>query len=109
MRDSVDTSKPTPKVTHCRRWYQFSLRTACALLLVISLHLGAFAWWRDRAERQRKVVEELRGLGAFVSRRYFSLTKSYATHDAERLNQRAVPEMSFSFVPGFALAGETTL
>ncbi|MCE9525878.1 MAG: hypothetical protein K8R36_07470, partial [Planctomycetales bacterium] len=36
------------------------------------LFLGSFAWWRDRAERQRKVVEELRLAGAIVEYRYYS-------------------------------------
>jgi len=56
-----------------RRWYQFTLRTAGIWIALFCLLLGSFAWWRDRAERQRKVVEELRGLGASVDYRYFSL------------------------------------
>ncbi|MFN0020280.1 MAG: hypothetical protein ACKVP0_18630 [Pirellulaceae bacterium] len=58
-----------------RRWYQFTLRTAGVWIALLCLLLGSFAWWRDRAERQRKVVEELRGLGARVEYSYFSLTK----------------------------------
>ena len=42
-------------------------------MVLLCLLLGSFAWWRDRAERQRKVVEELREMGASVQYRYFSL------------------------------------
>ena len=47
-----------------RRWYQFTLRTAGVWIALFCLLLGSFTWWRDRDERQRKVEEEWRGLGA---------------------------------------------
>jgi hypothetical protein len=77
----LKSDSPAEPARPRRRWYQFSLRTACALLLVVSLLLGAFAWWRDRAERQRKVVEELRGRGAMVKYQLFSLSKRGALDD----------------------------
>src|SRR5436190_17976910 len=64
-----------------RRWYQFTLRTAGVWMVLLCLLLGSFAWWRDRAERQRKVVEELEGLGAYVKYRLFSLTKTETYDD----------------------------
>ena len=74
---SDSTQKPAkPR----RRWYQFTLRTAGLWIALFCLLLGSFAWWRDRAERQRKVVEELRGLGATVVYRYFSLTNTIPIH-----------------------------
>jgi hypothetical protein len=54
---------------------QFSLRTAFLLMLLASILFAGFAWRRNRAERQRKIVEELRELGADVEYQYFSLTK----------------------------------
>lgn len=56
-----------------RRWYQFTLRTAGVWIALFCLLLGSFAWWRDRAERQRKVVEELMELRAKVLYRGYSL------------------------------------
>ena len=70
-----------PSVKPRRRWYQFTLRTAGVWIALFCLLLGSFAWWRDRAERQRKVVEELRALGATVEYRYSSLTKRPGIHD----------------------------
>ncbi|MGI8981960.1 MAG: leucine-rich repeat domain-containing protein [Pirellulaceae bacterium] len=70
--DSPQTPLP-PAAQPRRRWYQFTLRTAGVWMVLLCLLLGSFAWWRDRAERQRKVVEELRALGADVQYRYFSL------------------------------------
>ncbi|MGI8980491.1 MAG: hypothetical protein ACR2FY_14785 [Pirellulaceae bacterium] len=64
---AIDHSEAKPR----RRWYQFSLRTALLLMFVISLLFAGFAWWRDRAERQRKIVAELRELGAEVDYKYF--------------------------------------
>ena len=66
-----------------RRWYQFTLRTAIVWMVLFSLLLGSFAWWRDRAERQRKVVEEMRDLGATVDYRFFSLRKRDEENEAE--------------------------
>jgi hypothetical protein len=54
------TPSPTARPRH--RWYQFTLRTAGVWMVLLCLLLGSFAWWRDRAERQRKVVEEMRDL-----------------------------------------------
>lgn len=71
----------SPAAQPRRRWYQFTLRTAGVWMALLCLLLGSFAWWRDRAERQRKVVEELRGLGATVDFRYFSLTKRHTVDD----------------------------
>ena len=71
----------TPPARPRRRWYQFTLRTVGVWMVLLCLLLGSFAWWRDRAERQRKVVEELRGLGATVAYRIFSLTKRPGIHD----------------------------
>src|SRR5205807_1790586 len=73
MASTVENSEPTPQPRPRRRWYQFTLRTAGVWMVLLCLLLGSFAWWRDRAERQRKVVEELRELGASVQYRYFSL------------------------------------
>jgi hypothetical protein len=77
-RPMAVVTKNTPETSSVaakprRRWYQFTLRTAGVWMALLCLLLGSFAWWRDRAERQRKVVEELRGLGATVDYRYFSL------------------------------------
>jgi hypothetical protein len=47
-----------------RRWFQFSLRTALILMFLASLFFAGFAWGRNRAERQGKIVAELRELGA---------------------------------------------
>jgi Leucine-rich repeat (LRR) protein len=58
-----------------RRWFQFSLRTALLLMFLASLFFAGFAWRRNRAERQRQIVAELRELGADVEYSYFSLTK----------------------------------
>jgi hypothetical protein len=52
--------------------FQFSLRTALLAMLVLSLLAGAFAWRLHRAERQRKIVAELRELGVDVEYSYFS-------------------------------------
>lgn len=78
--DLRSDSAPQPAKPR-RRWYQFSLRTAGIGIFLLCLLLGSFAWWRDRAERQRKVVEELRGLGAMVEYRYFSLTNEQSIYD----------------------------
>lgn len=75
--DSTSDS-PSQPARPRRRWYQFTLRTAGVWMALLCLLLGSFAWWRDRAERQRKVVEELRALGAHVEYRYFSLTERQA-------------------------------
>ena len=74
---AADPTSGTPSQTAKprRRWYQFTLRTAGVWIALLCLLLGSFAWWRDRAVRQRKVVEELRGLGARVDYRYFSQSK----------------------------------
>jgi hypothetical protein len=56
-----------------RRRFQFSLRTALLLMLFASILFAGFAWRRNRAERQRKVVEELRELGANVDYKYWYL------------------------------------
>jgi hypothetical protein len=62
-----------------RRRFQFSLRTALLLMLLASLFFAGLAWRRNRAERQRKIVAELRELGATVEYRYFTLwPKDYA-------------------------------
>lgn len=78
MADSVpNTPGATPTGAKPRsRWrFQFSLRTALVWFFALSVLFGVCAWWRDRAERQRKIVLELRELGAEVGYRYFSLTK----------------------------------
>ena len=41
-------------------------------MFLASILFGGFAWWRDRAERQRKVVAELRRLGVEVNYKYFA-------------------------------------
>lgn len=66
---SSSTAKPR------RRRFQFSLRTALLLTLVASIVFAAFAWRRNRAERQRKIVAELRERGAGVEYGYFSFKK----------------------------------
>ena len=55
-----------------RRPLQFSIRTALLGMLLASIFFAGFAWWRDRAERQRKTVAELRKLGADVDYKYFA-------------------------------------
>src|SRR3954464_8455388 len=78
MASTVTDTPQTPSPTAAqprRRWYQFTLRTAGVWMALFCLLLGSFAWWRDRAERQRRVVEELRELGVDVSYRYYSLSE----------------------------------
>ena len=55
------------------RRFQFSLRTALLLMLLASILFAGFAWRRNRAERQRKIVAELRELGANVDHEIVSL------------------------------------
>ncbi len=63
--------------------FQFSLRTALLLMFLASILFAGFAWRRNRAERQRKIVAELRDLGAGVEYRYFTLwPKDYAVSPA---------------------------
>lgn len=79
-----------------RRWYQFTLRTAGVWIALFCLLLGSFAWWRDRAERQRKVVEELRGLGAKVEYQYWYLTDREKTDGLDWAEYRiAEPDQEF--------------
>ena len=56
-------------------------------MLLASIFFAGFAWWRNRAERQRKIVAELRERGAGVEYGYFSFTKPkngvWATPDKE--------------------------
>ena len=73
---NTPTSSP-PDAKPRRRRFQFSLRTALLLMFLASILCAGFAWRRNRAERQRKIVEELRGLGVYVEYRYFTL----ASHD----------------------------
>jgi hypothetical protein len=82
MASAVVNPTPTPPARPRRRWYQFTLRTAGIWMVLLCLLLGSFAWWRDRAERQRKVVEELRALGARVDYRLYSLTKRETLDDS---------------------------
>jgi hypothetical protein len=70
----TDPNTPATSTTEGKRRhrFQFSLRTALLLMLLAGLLSGGFVWWRDRAERQRKTVAELRKLGADVDYKYFA-------------------------------------
>jgi hypothetical protein len=82
-----------------RRWYQFTLRSAGVWMALLCLLLGSFAWWRDRAERQRKVVEELRGLGARVEYHYFCRRRFPRIHEGGEFRPTSIDEFTlFSWV-----------
>ena len=61
MTDQPDTPKPR------RRWFRFSLRTLLVVMLLFGVVFGVLAWMANEARRQRKVVADLRDMGAIVS------------------------------------------
>jgi hypothetical protein len=53
-----------------RRWYQFSLRSLLAVILLCAIALGWVAWKLQQKDRERQAMADIRRQGGFANYQY---------------------------------------